>query len=934
MPERNLVCPNLFKVFVVVISIGTLQTGCSKLHNFSAFINNDFLAIEAPDSSAEPELTDVGKTLQQPETQGRFVNDPQIALDELLELRGELVEDVSMEEDPSDIIDEVTSEVIFVAQETSNRELSNRENDFVSPPAPPIKDSIESATTGAARTLEENLPASNQFETSSNSPISQTNNSSLSGAKRLDVMAAAAVREPLRLTPTTPSQLRPDNPAAPITAATPAAIKLSAMQPLSPQPEQENSPGDCGHVECDCMKPKLKPELPYAEPIAFPQPQSLPTPTGQRPLAPIFHEGVNQINDQAKLRANLLRTELKPMRPSNPNIPATQSQTAQSSIRPRPSQQRMNAFEPISATPENPIVATQGELTQAPRGEIKTALAEVNSIAEIPKTEYPGFKPQLLCQSCQLNQCDGSCVLRASPTATQFNVKQTGFVQSIPSEPIESENVVIVATMNNETFPPFAEHPEMDQVAHASFTPQPTEVAPAALIDSALTESQIQRTHTNGVAADLADASENEKPENQNLNNQEWAEVVSPAITSTQEASVKARCSECAENNFVANCNHQLVNSDFAPPTSIDVPDNNLSMEIPNKFILSQSSPASHQTEIATSDFAAWKNPDNNATSASWVAPVTTKVTSGTELIEGSNPKPLASPAPETAPANSKATESPRSDLAETTEVPVNSGDTLLPSDESTLVAEVIDNTVPWDLKLAETIANVRSQVTDEVDPLTRNGMEVNLRLLEVLQRQLRSTEKDQTEMANPERDYWQHQLDAISMMLPQESDASEMDRHNAAYQTLHHLRKAVERLEAIAKLSVANGAFCSEISGFGKFTPFSSNSFKPGQRTLVYCEVENYLSNARVENFQTNFHTKLRGSYVVYDEQGRAVQQAEYPIVEDVVRQRRRDFYLYFPIQIGELPPGNYRLDLRVEDLGNNKTASLNPEMKFQVVN
>jgi len=95
---------------------------------------------------------------------------------------------------------------------------------------------------------------------------------------------------------------------------------------------------------------------------------------------------------------------------------------------------------------------------------------------------------------------------------------------------------------------------------------------------------------------------------------------------------------------------------------------------------------------------------------------------------------------------------------------------------------------------------------------------------------------------------------------------------------------------------------------------------------------VENYLSNARVVNSDRSYLTRLRGSYVIYDQQGRVVQQSEYPVVDDVARKKRRDFYMYFPIQIGELAVGNYKLELMVEDLSSNKTAVLKPGMAFQV--
>ena len=135
-----------------------------------------------------------------------------------------------------------------------------------------------------------------------------------------------------------------------------------------------------------------------------------------------------------------------------------------------------------------------------------------------------------------------------------------------------------------------------------------------------------------------------------------------------------------------------------------------------------------------------------------------------------------------------------------------------------------------------------------------------------------------------------------------------------------------------MAALRVSAGKFCTEISGFGKYKPFPSSVFQAGQKTLVYCEVENYKSNAHIVNSESTYHTRLRGSYVIYDEQGRVAQQSEYPAVEDVARKRRRDFYMYFPIQIGDLAPGNYKLELLVEDLSSNKTAALKPGMTFQV--
>ncbi|MFN5709553.1 MAG: hypothetical protein ACK48X_15985, partial [Planctomycetota bacterium] len=60
--------------------------------------------------------------------------------------------------------------------------------------------------------------------------------------------------------------------------------------------------------------------------------------------------------------------------------------------------------------------------------------------------------------------------------------------------------------------------------------------------------------------------------------------------------------------------------------------------------------------------------------------------------------------------------------------------------------------------------------------------------------------------------------------------------------------------------------------------------------------------------------------------------QQAEFPIVEDVARNRRRDFYLYVPFTVGELPAGKYRVHLLVDDLLGCKQAVLDPPVEFTV--
>ncbi len=246
-------------------------------------------------------------------------------------------------------------------------------------------------------------------------------------------------------------------------------------------------------------------------------------------------------------------------------------------------------------------------------------------------------------------------------------------------------------------------------------------------------------------------------------------------------------------------------------------------------------------------------------------------------------------------------------------------------------------NAVTWQSRLAQTVNLVQEQLNQQnIDSDTRTSLEVNLRLLDVLSRQMGDLVENQQQFSSSENQYWQDQLEAITSMLkvadPVDSRANELLRHHTAHETLTHLRNAVAHLESLANLRVVAGEFCTEVSGYGQFNPFVHNVFPVGQKVLVYCEIENFNSTPQTSEDGDTFLTRLRGSYAIYDSSGHAVQQAEFPTLEDVARKRRRDFYMHLPITIGNLAAGNYELHLLIEDLGGNKTASLTPPLLFTV--
>lgn len=243
-------------------------------------------------------------------------------------------------------------------------------------------------------------------------------------------------------------------------------------------------------------------------------------------------------------------------------------------------------------------------------------------------------------------------------------------------------------------------------------------------------------------------------------------------------------------------------------------------------------------------------------------------------------------------------------------------------------------NAITWKSRLDQAI-ELADERLNRMNQPTDSGM-VNLRLLKALRGQMEQMETSSGQLSENESQYWQHQLEAITSMLGTPTGDNKVitdyHRHQTAHKTLEHLRNAVSQLESIASLKVTSGQFCTEITGFGQFRTFPNNVFTSGQKMLVYCEVENYRTIEQQSVTGNDFRTRLRGSFAIYDSEGKVVQQAEYPAVDDVARKRRRDFYMYMPVTLAELPAGNYVLHALVEDVHGTKTASLDPPLQFSI--
>ena len=94
-----------------------------------------------------------------------------------------------------------------------------------------------------------------------------------------------------------------------------------------------------------------------------------------------------------------------------------------------------------------------------------------------------------------------------------------------------------------------------------------------------------------------------------------------------------------------------------------------------------------------------------------------------------------------------------------------------------------------------------------------------------------------------------------------------------------------------------------------------------------MYAEVENFKSAAT----ERGFHTVLHGRYHVLDKAGNRAAEQDFATTEEYCRNERKDFFVRYYMNIPKtLAPGEYRLQLTIEDTQANKAGQA--EIPFSV--
>ena len=169
--------------------------------------------------------------------------------------------------------------------------------------------------------------------------------------------------------------------------------------------------------------------------------------------------------------------------------------------------------------------------------------------------------------------------------------------------------------------------------------------------------------------------------------------------------------------------------------------------------------------------------------------------------------------------------------------------------------------------------------------------------------------------MTDKEQEYLRHQLLGLWTMVDPDGHPVQSRRFSSA---LPQLREATKYLAAATDtLEVRSLAFCTEILAYGQIKPFTNNRFQAGQQVILYCEVENFIAR----KIDAGFQTHLQGSYDILDADNQKVASQLLPADQQTSSNYLRDYFIAYQMHLPQqLPAGNYRLQLTMEDVEGKK--------------
>lgn len=217
--------------------------------------------------------------------------------------------------------------------------------------------------------------------------------------------------------------------------------------------------------------------------------------------------------------------------------------------------------------------------------------------------------------------------------------------------------------------------------------------------------------------------------------------------------------------------------------------------------------------------------------------------------------------------------------------------------------------TQDWQSDLQRAVLGMQAAVRPMPGSTNEVNQHMQLRLLQLLAGDQEAALQAIPGATASQQDYWNQQLFAVSTFLDSERQPDTMRR---AAGSLTHLDQARTKLAELATLQVRSLAFVESVNGYGDYEPLEISKFRAGQEILLYAEIENFSSRSTKQGFRTRLGT----SFEIVDKNGKRVDSAQFPEVEDLCKSARRDFHMQYTITLPtRIYPDEYEIRLIVTD-------------------
>jgi hypothetical protein len=128
-------------------------------------------------------------------------------------------------------------------------------------------------------------------------------------------------------------------------------------------------------------------------------------------------------------------------------------------------------------------------------------------------------------------------------------------------------------------------------------------------------------------------------------------------------------------------------------------------------------------------------------------------------------------------------------------------------------------------------------------------------------------------------------------------------------------LDRLTAQIRPAAQLAIEKMCFCDLIEKYGVYHVVDEDhTFQPGESVQVYVELANFQS----ELIASGYRIRLRSTMEVQDYSGKPAHRWDFGNREysDVSRTPRHDFFINYPLQMPNIPPGAYTLRLEIMDV------------------